>query len=543
MVDRYYRKIEDVENDIENAMQISSILLKLKGYDKKLEGLSKIGDNENNISSNLSQIGDNENNISTNLTKIGDYENNISTNLTKIGDNENNISSNLSKIGDNENNISSNLSKIGDNENNISSNLTKIGDNENNISSNLAKINDNENSISTNLEKIDNFTQYILKSGKDFEEKYIIKKQIFRFNKDKHFYTMFEKEIEYNFTKNSLLFVKNNTYYKYDNLSNDYYRLQHEYNIYDGDNLIHKYLFNKDTYYDENLDPILHTNEDFCICFKKNYKKIKIYLQLHRHNRHGVGNIDLEIDDNDNYINIDYLDRNNDNNEKIDTNTESISTNLEKINTNVADIPSNLAQISTNTRSISTNSRQISTNKNDILSNLGKINNITKTIMLKNIYFTNFDSKKDEVITRELLCFDNTSDRSRVATINYVNMEYNFKKDDFIEIDCKLMISHSSYDNAKNNLVLYYDLYNEKNSDKNKILFRELRRYNQFPLIVNKDRIITYTKICYKVKYDTSNIAFIVHIQSATKKMHLIVNHYIIQNGVNYISVKHYGKS
>ena len=148
MVDRYYRKIEDVENDIENAMQISSILLKLKGYDEKLEGLSKIEDNENNISSNLSKIGDNENNISFNLSKI------------------------------------------------------------------------------------DNFAQYILKSGKDFEEKYLIEKQIFRFNRDKHFYTIFEKEIEYNFTKNSLLFVKNNMYYKYDNLSNDYYRLQHEYNIY-----------------------------------------------------------------------------------------------------------------------------------------------------------------------------------------------------------------------------------------------------------------------------------------------------------------------
>ena len=135
MVDRYYRKFEDVENNIENTIQISGILLKLKGYDEKLGDFGKIGDNENNISSNLS----------------------------KIGENENNISSNLSKIGDNENNISSNLSKIGNNENNIS----------------------------TNLEKIDNFTQYILKSGKHFEEKYIIEKQIFRFNKDKHFYTIF----------------------------------------------------------------------------------------------------------------------------------------------------------------------------------------------------------------------------------------------------------------------------------------------------------------------------------------------------------------
>ena len=30
MVDRYYREIEDVKNDIENAIQISSILLKIK---------------------------------------------------------------------------------------------------------------------------------------------------------------------------------------------------------------------------------------------------------------------------------------------------------------------------------------------------------------------------------------------------------------------------------------------------------------------------------------------------------------------------------
>ena len=53
MVDRYYRKIDDVENDIENSMQISSILLKLKRYDDKLSDLSKIGNNENNISSNF----------------------------------------------------------------------------------------------------------------------------------------------------------------------------------------------------------------------------------------------------------------------------------------------------------------------------------------------------------------------------------------------------------------------------------------------------------------------------------------------------------
>ena len=74
MVDRYYRKINDVESNIENAIQISAILLKLKRYDVKLADLSKIGDNENNIPSNLSKIGDNENNISSNLEKIGNIK-------------------------------------------------------------------------------------------------------------------------------------------------------------------------------------------------------------------------------------------------------------------------------------------------------------------------------------------------------------------------------------------------------------------------------------------------------------------------------------
>ena len=206
---RYWRKIESVENNIENAMQISGILLKLKGYDEKLDGLSKIGDNENNISSNLSKIGNNENNVSSNLSKIGDNENNIFSNLSKIGNNENNISSNLSKIGNNENNISSNLSKI------------------------------------------DNIKEFLI-SPENFKKTFNIEKQIFRFNRTRNFYIIFEKEITYDFTKNSLLFIDINIHYKYENLLNDYHRLQHEYNIYDDENnLIYKYLFNKDAYYDE----------------------------------------------------------------------------------------------------------------------------------------------------------------------------------------------------------------------------------------------------------------------------------------------------
>ena len=46
-------------------------------------------------------------------------------------------------------------------------------------------------------------------------------------------------------------------------------------------------------------------------------KKIKVILLLYRHNRHGLGNINLEIDDDSiNYININYVDKNNEDIEK-----------------------------------------------------------------------------------------------------------------------------------------------------------------------------------------------------------------------------------
>ena len=97
MVDRYWRKIGSVKNDIENSMQISSILLKLKAYDEKSDDLSKIGANESNISSNLGKINTSESSISSNLGKITTNEGNISSNFGKITTNEGNISSNLGK--------------------------------------------------------------------------------------------------------------------------------------------------------------------------------------------------------------------------------------------------------------------------------------------------------------------------------------------------------------------------------------------------------------------------------------------------------------
>ena len=86
----------------------------------------------------------------------------------------------------------------------------------------------------------------------------ILKKTLTSLNMAFTFYYVFEIvfyiSVRYSLYFVLIIFIIN----KYDNLSNDYHRLQHEYNIYDEDNLIHKYLFNKDTYYDENLNYIIY---------------------------------------------------------------------------------------------------------------------------------------------------------------------------------------------------------------------------------------------------------------------------------------------
>ena len=440
------------------------------------------------------------------------------------------------KINENKNNITgikNDISKI----NNFSD---KINDNETNISDNKGLIETNVSNISDNLEQI-NDIKSLLPTSEIFKKTYGITNQSFKFTKNIIYFKLLETEIENSFNKDGKLEFDSDIYYKYDNLQRDHHRLQHEYRILDdNNNLLFKKILNKTNTSDLNFDNnIMLVKDNFYVTFKNNYNKIKIILDLYRVYRHGTGNFNLELI-NESFTNVTYLDKNYIS-LKIDTNKNDILTNLSKINTNVADISSNLSQISTNTGSISSNSRQINTNKGNISSNLGKINNITKTFMLKNIYFTDFDSR-DKAFVKELLHLDNTLDKLRTGDIYNLDMEYNFKKDDFIEIDCKLLISHSSYDNARNNIVIYYDLYDEKVDDNN-LIFRESHRYYEFPLITNKNRIIVYTKICYKVKYDINKIKFLVLINSTTRKTHLILYHYIIQKGVNYISVKHYGKS
>ena len=127
-------------------------------------------------------------------------------------------------------------------------------------------------------------------------------------------------------------------------------------------------------------------------------------LLLHRHNRHGLGNINLEIDNNsDNYININYVDKGN---EDLEKNKNNISTNLIKINSN----------------------------EDDILYNLNEINylkNNKSTQYLKNVYNILFYDKKTQI------GFRSDSFYEKVFDIN-ANKNY------FIEINLRMLLDYEN---------------------------------------------------------------------------------------------------
>ena len=157
--------------------------------------------------------------------------------------------------------------------------------------------------------------------------------------------------------------------------------------------------------------------------FKKNYDKIKVLLILHRHNRHGLGNINLEIDDNnDNYINIDYVDRNN---EDIEKNKNDISTNLIRINSNEDDIAYNLSEIN-------------------------YLKNNKSTQYLKNVYNILFYDKKTQINFKKDIFYEKVFDVD--GSIN-----------NFIEMSFKIDLQYNDI-SERNYVKNIYEILDENNN-------------------------------------------------------------------------------
>ena len=125
---------------------------------------------------------------------------------------------------------------------------------------------------------------------------------------------------------------------------------------------------------------------------------------MHRHNRHGLGNINLEIDDDSiNYININYIDKNNLN--YIKTNKENTTSNLGKIDTNKNDISANLIKINSNEDDILYNSSEINYIKNNISKSYFKnVYNILFYDVKEHIDFrNNFHNKTFELNAKKMI--------------------------------------------------------------------------------------------------------------------------------------------
>ena len=180
MVDRYYRKIENVGIDIENSIQISSILLKLKEHDEKLSDLSKIENNHKSINNN---------------------KNDITNNQKSINNNQNDITNNQKSINHNKNDINHNKNDIDNNKNDITNNKNDITNNQKSINNNKNDINHNKNDINNNSTDINNLLSYY-KLGEIYT--YNIQNGYKFVDKNNH-YHVFEKEIIYDFIKDSYL--------------------------------------------------------------------------------------------------------------------------------------------------------------------------------------------------------------------------------------------------------------------------------------------------------------------------------------------------
>ena len=421
--------------------------------------------------------------------------------------------------------------KINENKNNISGIKNDISE----INNFSDKINNNETNISDNLERITNINS-ILPTLEIFKKTYSIKNQSFRFTENIIYFKLLEIEIENNFNKDGKLEFDSDIYYKYNNLQKDHHRLQHEYQIYDDkNNLLHKKILNKTNTSDLDFDKnVMLVKDNFYVTFNNNYNKITILLYLFRVYRHGAGNFNLELI-NENFVNITYLDKN-DISLKIDTNKNNILSNLSeisnnkndivsnlgKINNNSSDISSNLSKINNNSSDISTNLININTNEDNIATNLEEINylkNNKSTQYLKNIYNILIYESKTQIDFREDIFYEKIFD-------------VNANQNDFIEISFKIQLEYRNTDD-RYYIKSIFQILDENNNN----LYVKSVNNNDYAYFSNKMTIDE--NIFYNFNKNIKKLKFVIKFQklSSTKVIYL----YYIKNDNYRLILKHYG--
>ena len=516
MVDRYYREIEDVENDIENAMQISNILLKLKGYDNDLE---KIDTNEGNISTNLSKIQNNETNISTNLEKINDNDINISDNLEKIND----IKSSLP---------TSEIFKKTYNIKNQSFRFTR----------NIVYFKLSEIEIENNF-KIDGrleFDNYIYYRYDNLQRDHHRLQHEYRIFDDKN--NLLYKKIlnktntsDLDFDKNIML-VKDNFYVTFKNNYNKIKIILDLYRVYrHGTGNFNLELINESfvniTYLDKN---------DISLKIENNENNISSNLSKISDNENNISSNSSKISDNENNIssNLSKI-SDNENNissnlSKISDNSSDVSSNLSKIEDNENNISSNLSKINNNSSEISTNSDQISTNKNDISTNLIRINSNEDDILsnLNEINYLKDNSSKSYLKNvYNILFYDR---KTQVSFRNYFFervFDINSNVNDFIEMSFKISLEYENI-SERAYVKTLYELFDENDNS----LYIKSVNNNDYSYYSNK--IFIDESIFYNFTKSIKKIKFVIKFQMVLSR---VIKIWYIKNNNYRLIIKNYG--
>ena len=262
MSEKYYRYVNTSKDIVKFKLQLGTILLKLNEHNSSISTINDtLDDNKEKMTGYNSSISTINNTLDDNKEKMTGYDSSISTINDTLEDNKEKMSG-----------YDSSISTI---------NVT----------------------LEDNKEKINEKGDYM-----SIDKKYNVENQAFRFKRTVHFYKIIEIVIEDDFNTDMIINFSNNIYYKYFDVKNDKQRLEHEYQFYNGENSFYKKLIKKS---DGNInlnDNTIIMNNKFDINIKDDFKKLKIILMLHRVNREGYGDINLDIFDDvqNNLININY---------------------------------------------------------------------------------------------------------------------------------------------------------------------------------------------------------------------------------------------
>ena len=383
---------------------------------------------------------------------LSDLESNISSNKGLIETNKSSISSNKGLISTNTSDIADNSGLISINTSDISDNTDKIGINTGSIASNLLEINNNKDDImalkTSNIKAFYNLDQIFIY---DIEDGYQT------VDKNNHFH-IFEKEITYNFTKNSYLEIALKVLTEVSNYTLIGF-FQILCNFYDQDDNLF-YTISLSTAMGS-INKLSTTKSVFIVPINERMSKIKIDFFIAPKETQQNRSAKFIIQDiNSNKIYIKYFQK---------TNEMSIK---------------------------------------DIQDSLDNVKNI------KNILF--YDEKKQ-------IDFKN----------DFFNKTYNLnaKKDDFIEIDLRMLLEYKNIDNS-NIIITEFRLYN----DDDEIIYTDT--YNNGDYISYKNFVFINKNIFYNFEKDSTKLR--IEIFFYMLRSEIVEIWYEPKNTDRFI-LKHYG--